>query len=216
MYNVPAAVDDGFSRRGRRLAQSTRRLAIARNTYHNQRIEGGNELVMANLQGRTAGHARSRTLQAGRGATVMLPNGTATDMVQQVHGRYSDTTPYDFMGGDGHLARKLRASRSDKRMFAPKLYGELRLFPNWPATAGAAEFHSLRAVGAFLVSAAVRDGVVEWIEITSEQGGPLRVHIPWSSGAPAQRQGSMSVVTDALATWETVAGETLLLMPNDT
>ena len=48
----------------------------------------------------------------------------------------------------------------------------------WPA----ASFDSLRAEGAFLVSASYRDGVVEWVHITSEVGRDCAVHNPWPQG----------------------------------
>jgi alpha-L-fucosidase 2 len=51
------------------------------------------------------------------------------------------------------------------------------LFPNWPLTK-AAEFHTLRAVGSFLVSAACSDGVVQWVRIVSEAGTPLKLVSP--------------------------------------
>ena len=45
-----------------------------------------------------------------------------------------------------------------------------------------ASFDSLRAEGAFLVSASYRDGVVEWVHITSEVGRECAVHNPWPQG----------------------------------
>ena len=213
VYNVPVPLMTVFPGEEDGLHSTPERLEIARNTYRNQHIEGGNDLVMANLQGARLGILDLERFKKDV-AYCMLPNGTATNMVQQVHGRYSDTTPYDFMAPMGIWLENFALPTVINECLLQSYTGELRLFPNWPATAGRAEFRSFRAVGAFLVSGAVRDGIVEWIEITSERGGQLRVYVPWSSGARCQRQGSVSVVTDGLATWETVAGETLLLMPN--
>ena len=68
--------------------------------YHNQHIEGSNELVFLNLQG-----ARLGLLDLERFKRqinyCLLPNGTCTDMVLQVHGRYNDTLPFDFMAPMG-------------------------------------------------------------------------------------------------------------------
>ena len=41
---------------------------------------------------------------------------------------------------------------------------------------------TLRAEGAFLVSASYRDGAVEWVHITSEVGHDCAVHNPWPQG----------------------------------
>ena len=67
--------------------------------------------------------------------------------------------------------------------------GTIRLFPNWPASAGAAEFRTLRAVGAFLISARCEAGVVAWVEVLSERGGELRLHNPWPRARIATASG---------------------------
>jgi alpha-L-fucosidase 2 len=64
--------------------------------------------------------------------------------------------------------------------------GTLRLFPNWPLTK-AAEFHTLRAVGGFLVSASCADGTVQWVRIVSEAGRLLRLMSPWQPGVVIER-----------------------------
>ena len=55
----------------------------------------------------------------------------------------------------------------------------LRFFPVWPKTKDA-QFHNLRGVGAFLVSAHMKDGVVGGIEILSEKGTACTVVNPWA------------------------------------
>ena len=59
--------------------------------------------------------------------------------------------------------------------------GYMRFFPVWNATElGAASFSTLRAYGAFLVSAAIDDtGLVSPINITSEVGGNVTFDCPW-------------------------------------
>ena len=57
--------------------------------------------------------------------------------------------------------------------------GTIQLFPNWSLDK-AAEFHTLRAVGGFLVSAACADGAVLWVRVVSEAGGTLRLLSPWN------------------------------------
>ena len=54
----------------------------------------------------------------------------------------------------------------------------IRLFPVWPKHRDA-RFHQLRSVGAFLVSAVLRDGVVGEISIRSEKGRLCKLENPW-------------------------------------
>jgi hypothetical protein len=90
--------------------------------------------------------------------------------------------------------------------------GELRLFPNWPA-GRAAEFRTLRAAGAFLVSAQQSGGRVQWVEITSEAGQPLTVVSPWKSGAICSRSGGRTLLDGARFTVQTHRGEQIRLTP---
>ncbi len=57
--------------------------------------------------------------------------------------------------------------------------GRIRVFPAVPEFWHDAYFHRLRAEGAFLVTAKLRDGVVRFVEIESEVGGPCRVANPF-------------------------------------
>lgn len=56
--------------------------------------------------------------------------------------------------------------------------GVLRLFPCWPREMDA-RFGTLRAVGAFLVSAELKDGVISGVTILSEKGRDCTVVNPW-------------------------------------
>jgi hypothetical protein len=57
--------------------------------------------------------------------------------------------------------------------------GIIRLFPVWPKDQDA-RFGSLRARGAFLVSAALKGGIVTGVKIVSEKGRACTVQNPWS------------------------------------
>jgi alpha-L-fucosidase 2 len=57
--------------------------------------------------------------------------------------------------------------------------GVIRVFPAIPHHWRDAAFRYLRAEGAFLVSAELRDGRVQWVEIISEAGQECRVRNPW-------------------------------------
>jgi alpha-L-fucosidase 2 len=54
----------------------------------------------------------------------------------------------------------------------------LRFFPNWPKNQNA-RFRTLRAYGAFLVSADLKDGLIGGVKITSERGRGCSVINPW-------------------------------------
>lgn len=69
--------------------------------------------------------------------------------------------------------------------------GFLAFFPAWDRLK-AASFVTLRARGAFLVSASVDGGVVGVIQIISEQGAPCLFKSPWT-GTPVVTTASGSV-----------------------
>lgn len=56
--------------------------------------------------------------------------------------------------------------------------GVLRLFPCWPKDQ-AARFGTLRAAGAFLVSAEIKGGAVGGVALLSEKGKPCTLENPW-------------------------------------
>jgi hypothetical protein len=60
--------------------------------------------------------------------------------------------------------------------------GTLRLFPNTQGL-GTASFQELRAVGAFLVSAAYDGKKIVRVEILSEKGAECRLAQPWGAAA---------------------------------
>ena len=63
-------------------------------------------------------------------------------------------------------------------MLLQSFEGLVRVFPNW--TGADASFSTLRADGAFLVSASMNGGEVGTVTILSEQGRPLTLENPWS------------------------------------
>ena len=58
----------------------------------------------------------------------------------------------------------------------------LHVFRVWPKELKNAQFFNLRAYGGFIVSASLKDGVVEKISVTSTAGGTLKVDNPWKDG----------------------------------
>jgi alpha-L-fucosidase 2 len=153
--------------------------AIASNSYRQQRNEGGNELVFLNMQGARLGQLDLERFKR-QIRYCMLPNGTCSDYVLQVHGRYQDTAPYDYMGKMGVWFENFALPAVINECLLHSYSGTMQLFPNWSLDK-AAEFHTLRAVGGFLVSAACADGTVQWVRVVSEAGGTLRLISPWKS-----------------------------------
>ena len=91
----------------------------------------------------------------------------------------------------------------------------LRVFHAWPKEMDAA-FENLRAEGAFLVSARLRNGAVEFVEITSEQGRQCTLENPWPTrGVTVTRgNGSQEKCLGARFVIETQPGEKLRLVPD--
>jgi Concanavalin A-like lectin/glucanases superfamily/Glycosyl hydrolase family 65 central catalytic domain len=92
--------------------------------------------------------------------------------------------------------------------------GVIRLFPCWPRDMDA-RFGTLRAVGAFLVSAALEGGVITGVKIISEKGSDCVIANPWPEksvrvirpGKPAE------LVTGSRLTLKTSINEIIELKP---
>lgn len=95
--------------------------------------------------------------------------------------------------------------------------GLVRVFPAVPEAWEDAFFHSLRAEGAFLVTARQAGGKTAYIRVTSEAGAALRVQTGWTGAIHAEyedgRTGSISPDTDGGYTVPLAAGESVLLSP---
>ena len=92
--------------------------------------------------------------------------------------------------------------------------GILRLFPVWPAGRDAS-FRTLRAYGAFLVSATLSHGVVKDVTILSEQGRPCMVQNPWPGSAVqliSRGKPTQTVRGDRLI-FQTAPGDRIELVP---
>ena len=84
--------------------------------------------------------------------------------------------------------------------------GVLRLFPVWPKDKDA-RFRNLRAWGAFLVSAELKGGTVQYVSIRSEMGRKCTIQNPWpgknvavlrNGKPPAQRSGKRFTLETAV------------------
>jgi hypothetical protein len=209
VYNVPNSLMTVFPGEDHGLGSSKEIRDLLTGTFKNNQNEGGNELVFFNLQA-----ARLGLLDLDRFKRqieyCLLPDGTCADMVLQVHGRYDDTTPYDFMRPMGIWFENFSLPVVINECLMQSYDGTIRLFPNWPTERPAA-FHTLRAVGAFLVSAYCAGGQVGDVEILSEAGSPLKVVNPWKDGARVKSKTGEQTVQSETIELATTLGETINL-----
>ncbi len=211
VYNLPNSTMTVFPGEEHGLGSTPDDYATCVNSYRRQRNEGGNELILLNLQAARLGILDIEKFKRQVGY-CLLPNGTCTDMVLQTLGRYDDArTPFDFMAPMGIWLENFALPAVINECLLQGYDGTLRLFPNWPAM-GQSEFQTLRACGAFLVSAELRDGIVQWVEIHSEAGAEARVHKPvgWRAAQVCQADATR-VITDAVIVIDIARGATVSL-----
>ena len=93
--------------------------------------------------------------------------------------------------------------------------GVLRLFPVWPKDQDA-QFTNLRAWGAFLVSAEIRDGEVQSVKIISEKGRQCIVQNPWPSldVVVTRKSGLVEVIAGKRVAFATQQNEVIHLAPH--
>lgn len=197
VYNVPNSVTTVFPGEEHGLHSPPELYEIAVNSYLNHRNEGGNELVFLNLAGARLGKLDLERFKR-QIRYCMLPNGTCTDKLLESGGRYSDTTPFDYMQPMGIWFENFALPAVVNECLMQSYNGVVRLFPNWPAEKRAA-FRTLRAAGGFLVSAVFEGGAVREIEVLSEAGSTLRVYNPWPEAMLVRGDGSGGQCGERLA-----------------
>ncbi len=96
------------------------------------------------------------------------------------------------------LEGNFAAAAGVQEMLLQSYSGTLRVFPAVPATWKDASFETLRAEGAFLVSAEREDGEVQRVEIVSEKGAPCRLGNPFGeAGFTVQGMAMAEVEVEA-------------------
>jgi alpha-L-fucosidase 2 len=207
VYNIPASLMTVFPGEELGLHSSTENYRRAARTYLNQQNEGGSDLVFLNLIG-----ARLGMLDIDKFIRqieyCLLPNGTCTNRALQVHGRYSNDDSFDIMADKGVIFENFGLPAVVNECLLQSYSGTIRVFPNWPGDLDA-EFKTLRAAGAFLVSARMTGGEIEWVEITSEAGALLRLAMPWESGATVSSSTGRSTVEWPVIELTTKPGEVI-------
>jgi alpha-L-fucosidase 2 len=211
VYNVPNALITVFPGEDYGLHSDPATLQLMKNTYLNQQNEGGNDLVFKNLQA-----ARIGMLDLGKFKRqityCLLPNGTASDRAIQVHGRYDDSGDYGFMDKMGVWFENFALPFVINECLMQSYDGTIRLFPNWPADKDAS-FHNLRAAGAFLVTAGLKNGKVTSVDILSEAGSHLKIIVPWKNGCTVRNDKGKSVISTTVYETETRKGEKIIIKP---
>ena len=119
---------------------------------------------------------------------------------------------------DSHLPRNLEEAstvpNTINEMLCMSHRQVLRLFPVWPKDKDA-RFWDLRAEGAFLVSSALKGGVVQFVKIHSEKGRDCTIVNPWPGKTVIVYRDGRKIATlkgDRFVI-ETKARETVVLGP---
>lgn len=212
VYNTPNPLMSVFPGEDYGIHSDAETKTLLKNTYLSQRNEGGNDLVFINLQAARIGMLDLERFKRQVNYST-LANGTASDRVIQVDGRYSDTTDYGYMDKKGIWFENFALPVVVNECLMQSYDGTIRFFPNWPMNKDA-EFQNLRAVGAFLVSASLKKGKVEELKITSEVGGVLKMILPWAKGGVVSTFSGKKSLSSSIVEMQTVKGETMVFQPH--
>lgn len=177
VYNIPVTLAPVFPGEQVGLGKGEEHLEIARRTAHTIRLEGGNDVVYQPLIRARLGMLDLDWFKR-EVRYCLLPNGIANDRVRQIDGRYNDAVDFDFMMRMGVWTENLSLPAVLNECMMQSYTGVIRVFPNTDKL-GPARFESLRAVGAFLVSAAYDGKNVSPVNLSSEKGAPVRLANPW-------------------------------------
>ena len=210
VYNVPNALATVFPGEDYGLHSDEKTMELLKNTFDNRQNEGGNDIVFYNLQAARIGMLDLERFKRQVNYSLM-PNGTSSDRVMQVHGRYRDQSNYGFMDRMGVWFENFALPVVINECLMQSYNGTIRLFPNWPMEKDA-NFHKLRAAGAFLVSASLKDGKVSKIEILSEAGSQLNIILPWKNSTMKNEKGETHIKSNQFET-KTKKGEKLIFTP---
>lgn len=139
------------------------------------------------------------------------PNTILTELRAMYDARTLPNKLLNFYGGG---IENVSPSLAVTEMLLQSHDGVLRLFPCWPARLDA-RFGTLRAVGAFLISAELTAGKISGVTIVSEKGNPCILVNPWPErSVQLTRDGRAALVLQgARLTLATTAGESLALTP---
>lgn len=158
--------------------------------------------------------------QDGNGSNSFFPAAARVGydpetILREMRTYIGNTWPNGFRSGNIHGVENCGTVHNTiQEMLCMSAGHVLRLFPVWPKSRDAA-FTNLRAWGAFLVSAELKDGVIGKVRITSERGRECRVENPWpDSKVRLTRNGRQAEsLTGKRFTFKTTPGESISLQP---
>jgi len=213
VYNIPVTLAPVFPGDQVGIGRREELLELARRTAATIRLEGGNDVVYQPLIRARLGMLDLEWFKR-QTAYCELPNGVVQDRVRQIGGRYTDATDFDFMMRMGVWTENLSLPAVLNECMLQSFAGSMRLFPN-TKNLGAARFETLRAAGAFLVSAAW-DGraVISPVTLVSEKGVPARVVKPWHGVRVVRARDRRAIEAEShgeVIEFPTAAGERYLL-----
>ena len=215
-YNIPITLAPVFPGEQVGIGLNTQYWEIARRTARTISLEGGNDLVYQPLiRARLAMldiEWFKREVQYCR-----LSNGVANDRVRQSGGRYAQSLDFDYMMHMGFWCENFSLPAVLNECMMQSYTGSIRIFPN-THNLGPARFENLRAVGAFLVSAAYDGSKVTYCSLRSEKGKTARLVSPWTGEGlqviqHSDRRQVQAIFTGDVASFDTRAGEEYLIAP---
>jgi alpha-L-fucosidase 2 len=140
-------------------------------------------------------------------ASLYAVLGEGDNAIAQIHGHMADkrfVRPNTmYIEGSPVIECSIILGRSLQDMLLQSHNNLIRIFPAVPSTWDEAVFHDLLTEGAFLVSAARKNGVTQWVRIKSLAGEPCRIN-PGLAGevkatVPLKNQGNGIYELDLLS-----------------
>jgi len=148
----------------------------------------------------TVGNSRgingwSRAAAASLYATL----GDGDNAIKQIHGHMADkrfVRPNTmYIEGSPVIECSIVLNRSLQDMLLQSWGNKIAVFPAIPKDWKSAIFHDLRAEGAFLVSAQLKDGRTNWVRIKSLAGEPCRLQPNFNAKASVMINGKPVEIT---------------------
>ena len=212
VYNVPSTLTHVFpgEEYGTDAPDSIYRMLL--NTAKVHKNEGGNDIVFLPMQKARLGILDLEQFKR-QVKYATLPNATVTDAVMQRGGRYDDTTDYMYMAKMGIWFENFALPAVINECLIQSYNGTISLFPNWDLRKDAS-FRTLRARGAFLVSAHVHESTIGPVTIVSEQGLCCSIINPWKGHkVKITTDEGENILSGEILTFNTKKGRSYTLAP---
>lgn len=88
--------------------------------------------------------------------------------------------------------------------------GFIEIFPAIPTDWKNVSFNTLRTEGAFLVSATKENGVISEVKVTPENGGELKIKLPFKTWIVSGIGRKLVTVDESIAIMKTIKGQTII------